>query len=223
MYDAFAPDEEMRVFGRGIRRRIAPMLGGDRQRLELDWSLLFSLPDTPLIVYSDEIGMGEDLSLPERTSVRTPMQWSVETNGGFSTGDRRWLSTPPIEDGPFGYPAVNVVAQRRDCDSLLTWMQRLIFIRRQCPEIGRGEYTLLESGHPAVLAMRFDWEDGTVIAFHNLSAQPVCATVCGGEDLPRPLIEIFGANEHSGGDIVLARVELVGFGYRWLRCGSMRL
>lgn len=110
VYAAFAPEQDMRIYQRGIRRRLAPMLGGDRRRLELAYSVLFSLPGTPVLVYGDEIGMGDDLSLPERQSVRTPLQWSSERNGGFSSAPPDKLAAQPIRSGEFGYERVNVVA-----------------------------------------------------------------------------------------------------------------
>ena len=104
----------MQLYGRGIRRRLAPMLGGDSRRLELAYSLLFSLPGTPVLWYGEEIGMGEDLSLKERNTVRTPMQWSAEENGGFSTAPPEQQIRPIVHEGGFAYEHVNVAAQRRD-------------------------------------------------------------------------------------------------------------
>jgi maltose alpha-D-glucosyltransferase / alpha-amylase len=120
VFEAFAPEpEHMQLYDRGIRRRLAPMLGNDRRRLELAYSLLFSLPGTPMLQYGDEIGMGDDLSLPERECARTPMQWTERAHGGFSRAEK--VVRPVIDDDEYGYRKVNVADQRRDPDSLLNW------------------------------------------------------------------------------------------------------
>ena len=127
----------MQLFGRGLRRRLPPMLDGDPARIRLVYSLLFSLPGTPVLFYGEEIGMGENLAVPGRLSVRTPMQWADERNAGFSTATPSRLARPVVE-GRFGPMAVNAADQRRDPDSLLNWMERLIRRRRECPEFGWG-------------------------------------------------------------------------------------
>ena len=130
VFSAFGPNREDQLYGRGIRRRLAPMLAGDRKRIELAYSLLFTLPGTPVIRYGDELGMGDDLTLPERACCRTPMQWSTEPNGGFTKSKRPVL--PVIGTGPFGYQHVNVAEQRRDPDSLLNWTERIIRSEKKC-------------------------------------------------------------------------------------------
>jgi maltose alpha-D-glucosyltransferase/alpha-amylase len=221
VYDAFAPDSNMRVYERGIRRRLAPMLNGDRSRIELAYSLLMSMPGTPLIIYGDEIGMGDDLTLKERMSVRTPMQWSSAKNGGFSTATKGDLVSRVIDDGSYRYQKVNVVAQRRNRDSLLNWMQRIVQVRRQSPELGHGDYTVLDSGNDAVLIHRCDWEGGTVVAVHNLGAEACEVSV--DADLQSPVVEIFSSQEEGAADLDLASVHLEPYGYRWYRCGAVRL
>src|SRR5437016_87463 len=143
IYAKFAPEKRMQLYDRGIRRRLAPMLGS-RPQLELAYSLMFSLPGTPVIRYGDEIGMGDDLKLPERNPVRTPMQWSDELHGGFSTAAKTIL--PVIDDGVWGYQRINVAAQQRDPDSMLNWTERMIRLRKECPEIGWGRCTILNTG-----------------------------------------------------------------------------
>jgi maltose alpha-D-glucosyltransferase/alpha-amylase len=133
-FNALAPDEEMRLYRRGIRRRLAPMLGGDQRRTELAYSLLFTLPGTPVLRYGDEIGMGDDLSLPERESVRTPMQWTADRHGGFSIADKPVLLV--VYGGLFGYQHVDVAEQRRDPGSLLNCTEQLIHMCKECPEFG---------------------------------------------------------------------------------------
>ena len=159
----------MWVYGRGPRRRLPPMLGGDAARVRMAYSLMLSLPGTPVIRYGEEIGMGDDLSLPERTAVRTPMQWSSKTNGGFSSADEGDLVRPVIDEGPFGFEAVNVDRQRREPDSLLLWMERAIRARKEVDVFGRGDWHLVDTTHEAVFA-HVCGRDGTVAAaVHNLS------------------------------------------------------
>ena len=145
VFAQFGPEERMQFYHRGIRRRLAPMLG-NRPQLELAYSLLFTLPGTPVIRYGDEIGMGDDLALKERLTVRTPMQWSDEPQGGFSTAEKTVL--PVIDTGVYAFGNVNVAVQRRDPDSLLNWTERLIRMRKECPEIGWGSCKVLHTGSP---------------------------------------------------------------------------
>jgi glycosidase len=191
VFAAFAPEEEMRIYGRGIRRRAASMLGGDGPRLRMTWSLVLSLPGTPVILYGDEIGMGEDLRRDGRLSVRTPMQWSA---------------APDL---------VSVAEQARREDSLLRFLTRLIHVRREAPELGWGTSTLLENDPPAVLAHRCDWQGSTVVTVHNLSEAPVAAELELGEEVVgvEDLLEL---REHhvEGGRL---RVDLDAYGYLWLR------
>ncbi|NMG56784.1 alpha-amylase family glycosyl hydrolase [Aromatoleum aromaticum] len=170
MFRAFGPDEDMQLYGRGIRRRLAPMLGNDRSRIELAHSLLLTLPGTPVLRYGDEIGMGDDLSLPARESVRTPMQWNDESNCGFSFAAPDRLALPPIADGQFGYRTVNVQAQRRDPDSLLNWLQRALRRRKECPEFALGECTWIDTDPPQMLAQRFELGDSTCFTISVRSA-----------------------------------------------------
>jgi maltose alpha-D-glucosyltransferase/alpha-amylase len=222
VFGVFAPREEMRVYGRGIRRRLAPMLGGDRRRIELAFSLLFTLPGAPLLVYGDEIGMGEDLSLPERQAVRTVMQWTDGRNAGFSAADGEKLVMPAISRGKFAYPKVNVAAQEHDPESLLSWVQRAIRTRKQTPEFGWGKYRVLETRDPAVFAHRCDWGENTVIAVHNLGPKPASATLDLSEDEAEHLVDVLGDRGYQKVRGDEHRVELEGYGYRWLRVGGMR-
>ena len=150
----------MQLYERGIRRRLAPMLQGDRRRLELAYSLMMTLPGTPVIRYGDEIGMGDDLRLPERNCARTPMQWSTEPQGGFTKSANPVL--PVIDEGPYAFQHVNVAQQRRDPNSLLNWTERIIRMRKEVPEIGWGTFTVLAPGTPEVLALRYDWRNNAV-------------------------------------------------------------
>ncbi|MGQ4554869.1 alpha-amylase family glycosyl hydrolase [Halobellus sp. GM3] len=169
VFERFAPESGMRIYGRGIRRRLAPMLGGDTDRLKLAFSLLFSMPGMPLVLYGDEIGMGEDLSLPGRRSVRTPMQWDERPNAGFSTARPDDLVTPVVRGGEFGYDRVNVAAQRADPESLLNWMERLIATRKETREIGNRPYETVGTDDTGTFAHRFAGEERTVAFVHNLT------------------------------------------------------
>ncbi|WP_327089153.1 alpha-amylase family protein [Nonomuraea sp. NBC_01738] len=163
VFAAFGPDQDMQIYGRGLRRRLPTMLGGDLRRIKMAYSLMFSLPGTPVIFYGEEIGMGENLAAEGRMAVRVPMQWSED--GGFTQ------SGPPIRDTPDGSFApsrVNVADQKRDPDSLLRWFQLLIERYRECPELAWGETTVLEAGDPAILAHRADADGATVVVLHNL-------------------------------------------------------
>ena len=217
VFAALAPEEGMRIYDRGIRRRLAPMLGGDEAKLALMHSLLFALPGTPVMWYGDEIGMGEDLSLPERNAVRTPMQWSSAPQGGFSTADD--LVRPAVKDGPSGYERTNVADQRGDPGSLMERVQRMIRARRGAPEIGWGDTQVLDAGHGAVLALASEWREGRVVTLHNLGGEPV--EVAPGVTGDGPLIALLGSEACElvpSGD----PVRLEAYGYAWFRTGGER-
>jgi maltose alpha-D-glucosyltransferase/alpha-amylase len=222
VFAVMGPEKEMQLYDRGIRRRLAPMLGGDSRRLEMAYSLLFSLPGTPVIWYGEEIGMGDDLSLPERTSVRTPMQWSAETNAGFSTASPDSLIRPVVSEGGFAYKHLNVTAQRRDPLSLLNVIERLIRTRKECPEIGWGAWTLLDSKTPSVLAYCCEWRGGSVMALHNLAREPAVAQI----DLTPyecdHLIDLLHDRETVAVPDGCFEMRLAGYGYHWFRLGGTR-
>ena len=218
VFARFAPERNMQLYQRGIRRRLASMLG-DRRHIELANSLMFASPGSPVLRYGDEIGMGEDLSLPERAAVRTPMQWSSERNAGFSTA--RTLSNPVISKGPYGYQQVNVDAQRRDPGSLLNWMIKMIRVRKECPEIGWGDWTLLRTGVPGVLGLCYAWRGNRVVVLHNFNRQPqqVKVTLEGeGSELLVNLLERGDSRASKQGH---HEIGLAAFGYKWFRVGGM--
>jgi trehalose synthase len=212
VFAAFGPDEELQLYGRGLRRRLPTMLGGDQRRIRMVYSLAFSLPGTPVLFYGEEIGMAENLAIDGRYSVRAPMQWSDEPQGGFTTSGE--ACRPVVEDGPFGFREVNVARQRRDPHALLSWMERLIRRRRECPELGWGHWTLLDPGDPAVFAHRADWDGSTVVALHNLAGRDARARLELGDD--GKLIDLFHDEEHhlEGGAVTLA---LGSYDARWYR------
>jgi maltose alpha-D-glucosyltransferase/alpha-amylase len=215
-FAAFAPDPQMQLYGRGIRRRLSPMLQGDRRRLELMNSLLFTLPGTPVLRYGEEIGMGEDLRLPERDAIRTPMQWSSETNGGFSSAPGKKLVRPVIDTGEYRYERVNVAAQRLENNSFLNWIERAIRTRKESPELGWGELQFLETDHPSVLAHACTWRGRTVIAIHNFS-RASCAVNVGWPEGTAELLHLFGRNVRDPQPGSSSVVDLDGYDYRWLR------
>jgi maltose alpha-D-glucosyltransferase/alpha-amylase len=212
VFAAFGPDEDLQLYGRGLRRRLPTMLDGDQRRIRLVYSLAFSLPGTPVLFYGEEIGMAENLAIDGRYSVRAPMQWSDEPLGGFTTADE--ACRPMVEEGPFGFPEVNVAGQRRDPDALLSWMERLIRRRRECPELGWGRWALLDPGDPAVFAHRADWDDSTVVAVHNLAGREADARLEIGDD--GILVDLFREEEEDldGGAVTLA---LSPYEARWFR------
>lgn len=172
VYRAFGPDENMEIYGRGIRRRLAPMLAGDARQLKMVFSLLLSLPGSAMIPYGDEIGMGDDLSLPERDSVRTPMQWSDQPYGGFSTSPHHPEIAPVIDSGAFGYQRVNVEAQQRDKRSLMHFIRSAIAQRRELPCFTEQRAHLLQQPNGHVFSLCYEHPQGTLLTLHNFSSQP---------------------------------------------------
>jgi maltose alpha-D-glucosyltransferase/alpha-amylase len=212
VYQAFAPDPTMKIFGRGIRRRLAPMLE-DPRRIRTAYSLLFSLPGAPMFMYGDEIGMGDDLSLSGRDAVRTAMQWSKDHNAGFSTGTAESLAARVIAQGAYGYTNVNVVDQSNDPESLLVWMKHLIWLRRQCPEWAAGAWTILDT-EPGVFAHRAEWQGSTLLALHNLADKPSSVHVDLEPDVSP--VSVWGNSRCQLGRGSMT-VNLEPYGYAWYR------
>lgn len=211
----FAPDEGMRIFGRGIRRRLAPMLTDDRRRLEMAWSLLFSLPGAPVIMYGDEIAMGENLDWPGREAVRGLMQWTAGRNGGFSTATAGKLVRKPIRDERWGYRNRNVEKQLADPDSFLSWMRRLIRLRRSTPEIGTGQLQVVRIADERVFAHRIRHEGGSMFFVHNLSAKHASVPLDDLSRLDHDLQQIFPEGKKD--DLANGSIDLPPFGYAWFR------
>ncbi len=217
VFAAFGPDPDLQIYGRGLRRRLPTMVGGDERRIRLMYSLAFALPGTPVLFYGEEIGMGENLDIPGRSSVRSPMQWSSERHGGFSTAAGGTALCRPVVDAEGWAPdRVNVADQRRADGSLLTWMERLIRRRRECPELGWGTCTLLDTGQRAVLAHRADWEGSSVVALHSFADQPVEARFAIDDDIEE-LVDLIGNEHQRPGEGGAVTVALDAFGYRWFR------
>jgi maltose alpha-D-glucosyltransferase/alpha-amylase len=221
VFQAFGPEESMQLYKRGIRRRLAPMLGGDRRRIELAYSLLFTLPGTPVIRYGDELGMGDDLSQKERNCARTPMQWSDEPHGGFSKHDKPVC--PVISGGPYGFEHVNAAIQRRYPESLLNWTERIVRMRKEVPEIGWGDFAVIPMRNAAILVMRYDWRNNSVLFIHNLDAEPheiSFAARTGGEK-GDVLVNLLGTEHSKAGDDGKHHLVIEGYGYRWYRMGGL--
>jgi maltose alpha-D-glucosyltransferase/alpha-amylase len=168
MWDEYAQDPRARL-NLGIRRRLAPLLDGDRRRIELMIGLLMSLPGSPILYYGDEIGMGDNVYLGDRNSVRTPMQWSSGVNAGFSTADPERLWLPLVQNAVFGYQAVNVESQQRNPTSLLNWLRRLIEVRKQARIFGRGSIEFLKPDNHRVLAFTRTLGRETILVVSNLA------------------------------------------------------
>jgi maltose alpha-D-glucosyltransferase/alpha-amylase len=213
VFQEFAPDKSMQLYDRGIRRRLPPMLKDDKRRLRLALSLLFTLPGTPVVRYGDEIGMGDDLSLPERKAIRTPMQWSNEPNAGFSKARR--LAAKVISEGPYGYENVNAARQKYDDGSMLNWTERIIRMRKECPEIGWGDFQILDTGNRAVFAMRYEWRDNAMVVVHNLAGEPQEVRLRTKED---KLVNLFATGDSEG---KTHKIALEPYGFRWYRAGGL--
>lgn len=215
---AFAPDRDrMWIFDRGIRRRFAPLVDGDLQRLKLVYSLLLTLPGTPVINYGEELGMGDDLSLEERNPARTPMQWSAAQNGGFSTASPDQLILPVISSGEYSYKQINVANQRREPESLLNWMERAIRLRKECPELGWGDWCILETDNPSVFAHRCEWQGSVVIAIHNFSRTACKTKLTLNDEVGCCLIDLFSHRPEQVISSAHHEVALEGYEYCWLQ------
>jgi len=171
MWAEYAKDPRMKA-NIGIRRRLAPLLDNDRNQLELFTALLLSLPGSPVLYYGDEIGMGDNIWLGDRDGVRTPMQWTPDRNGGFSSADPQRLILPPISDAVYGYQAINVEAQMRNTTSLLYWTRRMIEVRKQHPTLALGTLTEVGSRNPTVLSYIREFGEDVVLCVNNLSRFP---------------------------------------------------
>ena len=219
VFDAFGPDPDMQLFGRGLRRRLPPMLGGDERRMKMAYSLAFSLPGTPVLFYGEEIGMGENLDIPGRLAVRSPMQWTGGDNGGFSRATRRRL-TRPLPDGLYGPERVNAADQRRDHGSFWWFMRNLIYTYREQPETGWSNIEILKQPNRAVLAHVCREESGwAMVALHNFSADSYLVAI-EVDELPPGSILVDLLNDLT--EIPLdahgrVEIDLGPYGYRWLR------
>jgi len=226
VFEAFAPDEDQRIYDRGIIRRLPPMLDGDPRRIRMVYSLLFSLPGTPVLFYGEEIGMGENPEIGGRYSVRSPMQWKPNRTGGFSEAiPSRLVAKPP--EGGYSPEHVNVVDQRHDPGSLLHFMTRLVMRYRGSPEMGWGAAEVLEHDEPAVLVHSLSADTGRTIAVHNFSSEAATVKIQVADEPEgatlSDMLEQKTTELSARGHVTL---EVEGYGYRWLRVvrpGDQRL
>ena len=216
MYLAYSSDPRMRI-NLGIRRRLAPLLDNNRQRIELLNSLLYSFPGTPILYYGDEIGMGDNLDLGDRNGVRTPMQWNAEINGGFSTAPAQQLCSPVIADPVYGYQAVNVDEQIENASSMLQWTRNMIGLRKLFPVFGRGTQRFLDPVNRKVLAYLRQLDGETVLCVANLSrfAQPVALEL--DEFEGRIPVEMFGYTPFPVIDSQPYNLTLSPYAFLWFQ------
>lgn len=212
MVKAYAPDPRMKI-NVGIRRRLAPLLDNDRRKLELMNSLLMTLPGTPIVYYGDEIGMGDNIWLDDRSGVRTPMQWNDSMHAGFS--DASNIYAPVIEDETYSYRRVNVAAQEEDPDSLLNWMKQLIKVRKRYKALGRGTFSILEPENHAILPFLHQYEGQTVVALHNLSSEEQSVQLDLADFAGKTLKDCFNG-KCLGTASEATCLKLSAYGYRWL-------
>ncbi len=194
MYRVYARDAQARI-NLGIRRRLAPLLANNRRRIELMNGLLFSLPGTPVLYYGDEIGMGDNIYLGDRNSVRTPMQWNADRNAGFSDASSQRLYLPVITETEYHYVAVNVEAQQNNHQSLLWWTKRLIALRKDHPAFGRGSLEFLQPDNRKVLVFVRQDEHETLLVVANLSRFSQYAELDLGRWCGSAPVELFGRTE----------------------------
>jgi len=216
MWEFYAPDPRMRL-NLGIRRRLAPLLGNDLNRILLAHSLLLTLTGSPVIYYGDEIGMGDNVNLDDRDGVRTPMQWSAGSNGGFSSAEWRLVLDPVIDDGIYGYRRLNVDAQRADPESLLNRLRDMIRMRKSCAEFGRGDLFLLPQRDSAVLAYARSMGEQTMVVANNLSAEPRSLELDLGLWTGAIPVDAFSGESVPQAGSATCPLALEGYGYRWLR------
>ncbi|PSL39093.1 trehalose synthase [Labedella gwakjiensis] len=217
VFERFAPDESMRLHGRGIRRRLPPLIDGDPRRLEMVYSLIFSLPGAPVLYYGEEIGMGENLDLAGREAVRSPMQWSDEENGGFSSAPKRKLVTT-VPEGGFSPEYVNVAQQRHVDSSLFTFVRGLVQTYRNSPEIGWGDFAIVDQPFDEVLAHTVRTETGHLFAVHNLGPEPHTVPVTIEDVVPGTrVVDLFHDHILLPDEKGRLDVPLDGYGHRWLR------
>jgi maltose alpha-D-glucosyltransferase / alpha-amylase len=218
VFNAFAPEENMRIFNRGIRRRLAPMMNGDRKKMELLYCTMFSLPGLPLINYGEEIGMGDDLTQDGRNSLRTVMQWDGITNAGFSMAPSKKLAHPVVDSGEYDYKKVNVNEQKKDPNSILNWMERMISTRKYSPQLSFGSWVILKNDSKSVLSFYYEWEYDIVVIILNFSDKDSTIRLQTGKKKLENLAEFFSNRQYEKKiDRIENEIEISALGYRWFR------
>ena len=214
LWNTYAADRRARI-NLGIRRRLAPLLERDRRRIELMNGLLLSMPGTPVIYYGDELGMGDNIFLGDRDGVRTPMQWSVDRNGGFSRADPARQVLPPIQDPIYGFQAVNVEAQASDSHSLLNWTRRMLAVRKRHRAFGRGTQRFLYPANRKVLAYFRENEDETILCVSNLSRTAQAVELDVSAFAGRVLVDLIGGSVFPPVGQLPYLVTLPPYGFYW--------
>lgn len=220
LFKAYATDVNAK-YNLGIRRRLAPMLGNDRRKIELLYTLLLSLPGTPIIYYGDEIGMGDNVYLGDRFGVRTPMQWNMNSNAGFSSANPQRLFLPVITDPVYRYESVNVAAQEENTSSLIWWMKQLIAMRKRLNVFGRGSMKFIESANAKVLCFERHLEKQTIIVVANLSQFSQFTTLKLGDFKDRNITEVFSQNRFSNVGKGEYALTIGPYGYYWLQVDAV--
>src|SRR6478752_3187071 len=214
LWTTYANDPRARI-NVGIRRRLAPLMDNDRRKIELMNSLLLSFPGTPIIYYGDEIGMGDNIYLGDRNGVRTPMQWSVDRNAGFSRADTAALFSPLIVDPPYGYHTVNVVAQDKQPTSLLRWTRRLIGVRQEYQAFGRGTWEPLDAANRRVLVFIRRYKDEIVLCVNNLARFAQFVELDVREFTGRVPLELWSKNAFPPIGELPYMITLAPYGFYW--------
>jgi maltose alpha-D-glucosyltransferase/alpha-amylase len=219
MYTTYASDMQARI-NLGIRRRLAPLMENDFDRIKLMNSLLLSMPGSPIVYYGDEIGMGDNFFIGDRNGVRTPMQWSPDRNAGFSRADPQRLYLPPIMDNVYGYAGRNVEAQSRDPSSLLSWTKRMLAVRKTTQAFGRGSRRFLRPGNRKILAYLREFGEDTVLCVANLSrtAQPVELNLAAFKG--RVPVEMLGRTTFPPIGELPYLLTISGYGFYWFRLST---
>jgi maltose alpha-D-glucosyltransferase/alpha-amylase len=215
MWQTFAPQPRMRL-NLGIRRRLAPLLDGDRRKIELLNSILFTLPGSPILYYGDEIGMGDNIWLDDRDGVRTPMQWDGGQNAGFSTAPPEKLYASPVDDEQFSYHHVNVAAQRADPDSLWSTLRRMIAVRKQEPALGCGDCQFLPIENRAVLGLVRACDGQSTLALHNMSAHPQTVEFSSQRGQDGQAVRLLSSHPHPDALDLSRTLMLNPYEYLWL-------
>ncbi|HEX3171488.1 MAG TPA: maltose alpha-D-glucosyltransferase, partial [Burkholderiales bacterium] len=219
MYQMYAADPRARI-NLGIRRRLAPLMENDPDRIKLMNSLLLSMPGSPIIYYGDEIGMGDNFYLGDRNGVRTPMQWSPDRNAGFSRADPQRLYLPPIMDPIYGYESVNVEAQLRDPSSLLNWMKRMLAVRKGSRAFGRGKLSFLKPGNRKILAYLREFDGEAILCVTNLSRAAQAVELDLARFKARVPVELLGRSAFPPVGELPYMLTIPAHGFYWFRLAT---
>ena len=214
VWEVFGPEEDMRIFGHGIRRRLPPMVENDHRKMKLVYATTFSLPGCAMINYGEEIGMGDDLNLDGRKSVRTPMQWSTEPNGGFSHAPKEKLYRPVIDEGEFSFRNINVRQAQMKPDSFFNWMCTLIRLRTQNPIIGYGEWSIQKPLDKRAAALCYKAGHGRLLVVFNFSGEEITVKIAA-DFVAKKKANVFWDDVYED-EIDLDQLKLHPYGFRWI-------